>query len=152
MTEAETNMLEPVSLERLATAVRRAIDNAYGSVLIGNAPLVTQRAYRRMSNPQVGDLVIEASTVYRMRHENATDLDGVGFLEKVADEPVTWSDPEFVWDEAVEGQPEPTERCWYIRTFDGRLFRWTNARIIADNTDLPEIIATAIRQGKPGLS
>lgn len=117
--------LEPVDLKALATLVRRAIYNAYDGVLIGNCPAFIRKNFERMTHPQVGDLVIEASTV-RMPYTN--DLNGVGVLEKITQEPFPFDEP---WDEAAEGRPWPKEQCYYFRTFDGRLFRWTNARVIA---------------------
>lgn len=127
--------LKPVDLKQLATLMRRAIYSAFDATLINNAPPVTRNFFERTRNPKVGDLVIETTTVYGMRHANATDLDGIGILEEIAWEPVIFGDPDFVWDEKVEGEPHPTEKCFYIRTFDGRRFRWTNANIIAAVSD-----------------
>lgn len=123
--------LKPVDIETLATLMRRSIYNAYCATLIGTPVLVTKRYSERARSPQVGDLVIESSTVFGMRHDNASDLDGIGILEEIAREKVVWGDPDFVWDEDIEGQPHPTERIYYIRTFDGRRFRWENATMIA---------------------
>lgn len=122
---------DPLDLERLATTLRRSIYNAYMATLVGDAPEVTKRYYKRASKPQIGDLVTEATTIGGMRHDNATDLDGVGILEDVTWEPVDFGDPDFVWDEAEEGRPHPTEQVFYIRTLDGRRFRWVNANFVA---------------------
>lgn len=117
-------------LEKLATSIRRFADAAYGATLVGRAPDCTIDFNRRMRAPQIGDLVIETSTVYRSR--GTTDIDAVGYLEEVAREKVIFDDdPDFVWDETVEGQPHPTEPVTYIRTLDGRRFRWTNANFVA---------------------
>lgn len=122
-------------LGALATMLRRSIYNAYRATLIGTPPLVTIRYQDRSRSPVVGDLVIEASTVYRSR--GTTDLDSVGILEEDCREKVIFSgDPEFVWDEEVEGEPHPTERVFYIRTLDGRRFRWTNATMVAAVSEL----------------
>lgn len=124
--------LAPVDLCNLATLVRRTIYNAYCATMVGNPAKVTSMYYDRASKPEIGDLVIESTTVHGMRHANATDLDGVGILEEIALEPFVFEgDPDFVWDEQVEGRPHPTERVYYIRTFDGRKFRWVNARMVA---------------------
>lgn len=122
-------------LAGLATMLRRSIYNAYRATLVGTPALVTARYQERSRFPVVGDLVIEASTVYRSR--GTADLDSVGILEEDCQEKVIFdSDPEFVWDEDVEGEPHPTERVFYIRTLDGRRFRWTNATMVAAVSDL----------------
>lgn len=130
----ERGKMSEIDLEILARAFRRTVYNAYGNTLIGSAPKAITDAYNRMKNPQVGDWVIESTTVDGMRHANATDLDGVGILEDIAQEKVDFGDNAEVWDEEVEGEPHPTETVYYIRTIDGRLFRWTNATIIAAPT------------------
>lgn len=121
----------PMDVGSLATILRRTIYNAYLATLVGNPVDVTRRYYERAKAPQIGDLVTEASTVYGMRHEGATDLDGVGILEEIAWEKVVFGDPDFVWEEKVEGRPHPTEKVYYIRTLDGRRFRWTNANFVS---------------------
>lgn len=129
--------IKPIALEAVATALRRNIYCAYSATLVGSPAEVTRRYSDRARTPQIGDMVIEASTVYGMRHENATDLDGVGILEEISQERVIFDgDPDFVWDEEEEGHPHPTEKVFYIRTLDGRRFRWTNANMVAAVTDL----------------
>lgn len=67
---------EPIELLTLATTMRRAIYNAYRATIGCNNDVM--RAYQARANqPRVGDLVIEATTVYRVRHEGGTDLDGI---------------------------------------------------------------------------
>ncbi len=127
--------LEPIDLELLATTLRRTIYAAYRATCVGQRAPVTEKYYTRTSAPQIGDLVIETTTIGGMRHQNATDLDGIGLLEEVAWEKVVFSDPEFVWDEAENGRPHPTERVTYIRTLDGRRFRWVNACFVAAVAD-----------------
>lgn len=127
----KTEEAAQIDLETLATTLRRAIYNAYLATLVGTPAETTRRYYERAKEPKVGDLVTESTTVYGMRHENATDLDGVGILEEVAREKVDFGDPEFVWDEQAEGRPHPTEKVFYIRTLDGRRFRWVNASFVA---------------------
>ena len=120
-----------MDLEAIATAFRRSAYNAYRNTLIGNAPKIVTDAFDRMTAPEIGDWVIETSTVHRMRHSPSSDLDGIGILEAVEWEKVVFGDPEFVWDEEAEGKPHPTEKIYYIRTMDGRQFRWSNASIVA---------------------
>lgn len=125
---------EPIELQALATTMRRVIYNAYRATFGSNTDAM--RAYQARANqPRIGDLVIEATTIDRMRHEGGTDLDGIGHLEEIAWELVGLSDPDFAWDEAKDG-PRPKEEIFYLRTLDGRRFRWTDAQIIAAVTDM----------------
>lgn len=126
---------KPVPLEEIATAFRHLCYNAYTATLVGNPAKVTADFGDRMKDPKIGDFVIETSTVYRSR--GTGDIDAIGVLEEVAWEKVAFdSDPEFVWDEAVEGRPHPLERVTYIRTLDGRRFRWVNASFVAAPIEL----------------
>jgi hypothetical protein len=118
-------------LEAIATAFRQSAYMAYSNTLIGNGPECVHRAFKRMTSPQIGDWVIETSTIHGFRHKDGTDLDGIGVLEEIAWEKVDFGDCDFVWDEEAEGRPHPTEKISYIRTMDGRRFRWTNASIVA---------------------
>lgn len=128
-------MTDEIGLDEIAGAFRALIYNAYIATLVGSPAKVTERFGDRMKSPQVGDWVAEVSTMYRSR--GTTDIDALGKLEEIAWEKVAFeSDPEFVWDEAVEGRPHPTERVYYIRTLDGRRFRWTNASIVAAPADI----------------
>lgn len=115
-------------LEEYARVLRTSAYNAYTNTLVGTAPQCIYDAGARMKAPVVGDWVIETSTIYM---NGRSPLDAVGILEEAGREPVVWSDPDFVWDEEEQGVPHPTEQVWYIRTLDGRRFRWTNASIIA---------------------
>lgn len=125
-------------LEAIATAFRRCAYNAYLNTLVGSAPPRVIEALERMKNPRVGDWVIETTTVWM---GTRSDLDGIGILEEIAREPFVFSgDPDFVWDEEVEGAPHPTETVYYLRTMDGRRFRWTNASIVAVPTELRSAI------------
>jgi hypothetical protein len=121
-------MMDIQQLERLATTLRRFAYYAGRATLVGNPAQVTREFNDRMRNLQVGDLVIETTTVFGFRHSPASDLDGIGWLEEVALEHV-----QMEWDEETDG-PHPTEPVHYIRTFDGRRFRWVNASFEA----LPE--------------
>lgn len=124
-------MIQNQSLEllALATTMRRAIYNAYRATIGSNTEAM--RAYQARANqPRVDDLVIEATSIHRVRHEGETDLDGIGTLEKIAWEPIGLGDPDFAWDEVEEG-PRPKEEAFYLRSFDGRRFRWIDAQIVA---------------------
>lgn len=121
-----------MDLATIASAMRIAAYNAYVCTLIGNPPGIVVKAGERIKTPRVGDWVIETSTVWMSRPH----LDGIGILEAIEMEPVVYSDPDFVWDEATEGRPHPTERVYYLRTMDGRRFRWTNASMVGVLTEL----------------
>lgn len=122
---------EVPNLEAIATAFRRAAYNAYMCTLIGSAPGIVIKAGNRMKAPKLGDWVIETSTVHGFRDKTQTDLDGIGILESIEQEKVDFGDSDFVWNEAEEGRPHPTETVYYLRTMDGRRFRWVNASIVA---------------------
>lgn len=139
-----------IGLETISTAFRLCAYNCITNAMIGDAPLVVRRAYERMKNPSVGDWVIEASTIHEFRHLNGADLNGIGVLEEIAWEKVDFEDPAFVWDEEAEGAPHPTERVYYIRTMDGRRFRWTNATIVAVQSELVGMFDTASRAALEG--
>lgn len=130
---------QKMNIENIAAAFRQSAYQAYTNTLIGGAPKRISDAFERMTKPVVGDWVIETSTI---GIRGRPDLDGVGILEEIAREKVVFSDSEFEWDEVEDG-PWPTEPIHYIRTMDGRRFRWSNASIIAVLAMTP--IETAIR-------
>lgn len=121
--------IQPIDLNLLATKVRHGIYSSYRAVTNGAMRNETLSQFQQMSNPRIGDLVTEETTIYYSSRE--TDIDAVGILEEIAQEPVVYDDENFVWDEEYEGRPHPTETVFYIRTLDGRRHRWVNARFIA---------------------
>ncbi|MHA3790531.1 hypothetical protein [Sphingomonas sp. YL-JM2C] len=108
MTETVTT-----DLLALATTLRHAINNAHLATL-GRATEIARIYDERATNPRIGDLVTEATTIFGVRHKNGTDLDAVGILEEIA-------------SEGRGGMDE----VFYIRTLDGRRFKWVNASMIA---------------------
>lgn len=130
-----------LDLEKLARGIAMMAYNASGAVLVGKAPQCVHDLRKRFEDIQVGDLIVEITTAgmdgRRGPKYFRPALDAVGYLVKVTWEPVVWGDPDFVWDEAVEGKPEPTEKCIYINTLDGREFRWTNASFVSAPTEWP---------------
>ncbi len=102
--------------------------NAYATwtaTLIGNAHPSTKALYLRMRNPQIGDLVLETSTI----HREPWDPGALGRLVGVSKE---------VWGEAEDWSSgeQPTEQVWYLEPFlptkDGKTeVRWCNADFIA---------------------
>lgn len=115
-------------LEELARIICTVTDNAYGCTFMSDAPVCVQRLRAAFDAIETGKLIMEQTT-FRMK--GRSPLDALGTLLRITQEPVVFSDPDFVWDEKEEGQPHPTEKCTYIKTLDGREFRWTNARFIA---------------------
>lgn len=120
-------MADLINVADFARIIRRCAFNLHSATIVGLSPHLKAMG-NRVNNPRIGDLVVEITTRFR-----DNDLDAVGHLEKVAREPVQYEVP---WDEEAEGEPCPTEMVYYIRTFDGRSFRWTNASLIAVLTDL----------------
>lgn len=108
---------------------------AYSSwlnTLTGNPAPRIKELHDRMSSPQVGDLVLETSTIY-FEDRVGTRL---GKLTRIALEPMYAPED---WNEQEEGRPIPTEKIWYIELPDGREYRWNNASFIAVPTDLPHM-------------
>jgi hypothetical protein len=123
--------LKPIAVKELAAALRRTIYNAYCATLVGSPAAITEAYSERARDPRIGDMVIESTTIHHPRH----DLNGVGILEKIVQEPVDYG-ADFIWDEETEGRPHPTERVFYLRTLDGALARWTNANMVAAVSDM----------------
>lgn len=109
-----------VNLDEVATVFRRCAYSAY----------YDSRKTKVSGEPQVGTWVFEASTIGGFREDGNKDINAIGILEEIAWENVIWADPDFVWDEAIEGEPHPKEKVYYLRTIDDRRFRWTNATIL----------------------
>ncbi|MBO1023297.1 hypothetical protein IPU75_01050 [Ochrobactrum sp. SD129] len=124
----------PVDLNAIATSFRRLTYTAYKATLVGNPADVTRKFKERAVAPQVGDFVAEVTTI--SRSDRAADLNAFGILEEIAKEKVDFGDEDFVWNEDEEGEPHPLEIVYYIRTLDGRRFRWVNATFIAAPLEL----------------
>lgn len=107
-----------IELAKVAEALAHAIHAAYSMSLNGYG---IGEKYRPTLEARVGDFVVEQTTFYRGVTRAVHYLDSVGVLERITHEPV-----EGDWDD----EPPPTERVWYIRTLDGRSYRWVNARFI----------------------
>ncbi len=123
--------MERPDAEKMAKAIRSMAHNAYRHTLVSDAPRAVVAAHKRMTNPRPGDLVCEISTISC----ESRDLEAVGYLQSVTQEPVGFDDPNFTWDEKLEGCPRPTEEVFNILTLDGRASRWTNAQFIAALTE-----------------
>lgn len=116
-----------MDLSTIARIIRGITYNSYDAVLVGSGPPCVHEFRKRMTQIEPGALVIETSTIGMADR----DLDAVGYLLEVTQEPVIFGDPYFVWNEADEGRPHPTEAIHYIQTLDGRRYRWSNARFIS---------------------
>ncbi len=122
---------------QLQEAARWAAYSAYGAymaTLRGDVPAWSHKNFE----PEVGQPVVEISTIgmwdeperYAAKEEYAhlsNVLNCIGTLERIAAEPV-WTEEE--WKEGGDTGPIPTQKVWYIRTLDGREFRWENATFI----------------------
>jgi hypothetical protein len=143
------------ALEKLARDIATMAYNASGAVLVGNAPPCVHELRKRFEDIKIGDLVVETTTALmdgrRGEKYFRPALDAVGYLVKVTWEPIVWEgDPDFVWDEVVEGKPHPTEKCTYIQTLDGREFRWTNASFVSAPNEWPMRKASTVPNGPRG--
>lgn len=100
------------ALELLAISVYVAWHNT----LCGNQSQDQNEYYKRLGNPQIGDLVLEITTMHRV-----AAMDRIGYLEAIEfrDAPG--------WDDE---SPAPKEKYWRIRKLDGELFEWSNSRFI----------------------
>ena len=123
-----------LDLEKLAREIALLVYNSSGNVIVGDAPQCVHDLSDRFNDVRVGDLVVERTTSL-MKSRPA--LDAVGYLLRAADEPMNVSYPDFEWDEKIEGKPMPKERVYYIRTLDGREFRWYNASLTSAPTEWP---------------
>ena len=122
----DRGVMAPVEL---ATALRCAAYSAYTLAL--SAQGYQCGAFDWFKNVQPGDMVIETSTAY---HRNR-DMHGIGWLEKKTREEYPRGE---AWE---EGDPIAFEDCWYIRCFDGVVYRWTNADFVR--------VPTSIRPWRP---
>lgn len=134
-----------LDLEKLARDIATMAYNASSVSLVGTGPQCVHDLRKRFEDIQPGDLVVETTTCLMDGRRGSSGpkfhrpaLDAVGYLIKITWEPIVFEgDPEFAWDDAVEGKPHPTEKCVYIRTLDGREFRWTNASFVSAPTEWP---------------
>jgi hypothetical protein len=101
-------------LPEIATALRCAAYNAYSLTLSPSSP---PEAFKWFKSVEPGQLVLETSTIFH-RHR---DCHGIGWLLKTTQEPFPGD-----WD----NEPPPLETCWYLKCFDGVVYRWTNASFV----------------------
>jgi hypothetical protein len=106
--------------------------NLYLSTLVGNPAPRTREIGDRMRAPQVGDLVLEISTIYYADRV----AERIGRLVRTEREPMYTAKEWYEDNEADADEPIPDERVWYIALPDGREYRWTNAAFIAVPTNI----------------
>lgn len=112
--------------------------NAYGvyTGMLGNFSAFAKSLYERIKAPQIGDLVLEISTLRHASH----DGNRLGQLLRDVREPVFTQVQIDEFAANGEDTTDPyfsqTERIVYIQTLDGREFRWHNADFIAVADDL----------------
>lgn len=97
----------------LGPILRAAAYSAYHLSLCAH----TVEAFEWFKNVQIGQLVIETSTI----HFRQCNSHGIGWLVEKTQEPFPgdWGD-----------EKPPLEPCWYIKCFDGLIYRWTNADFV----------------------
>jgi hypothetical protein len=110
-TVKKMSAIDPIELA--ATAIRHSTHAAYKLALRGD-----HRAYIGFTNPDIGEMACEHSTVYRPTTPNKF---AVGTLHRITQEPFP--------GEWGEDEP-PLERVWYIVGLDGKEYRWTNAEFL----------------------
>lgn len=105
-------------------------DNAYQSyrnLFSGNMSINQQEIYDRMSNPEIGDLVLETSSFTRTH-----PLNRIGKLISITNEPYDEQDP--------DGDHISRRDIWTIERLNGEQFRWENCNFIViaeDSFDFP---------------
>lgn len=110
---------------------------AYSNTIVGNPAPAIEWQGQRTCEPQVGDVVLETSTVWRWaRYSDEAPSDqypGIGVLIRVVREPIP----------IAEGETDDgaTETVHYIRPLDGTVpeYRWTNASFIRVLASLDDI-------------
>lgn len=108
-----------MTTEELAILLETTADNLW------SASFREQYLFQIMSNPKVGDFVVEKSTTH-MPKFNGTRF---GKLVEIAQEEIQLSD-EGRKDYLDNNEPIPKETVYYIELFDGRRFRWHNASFV----------------------
>lgn len=103
---------------------------AYDATLVGNPAPKVQELRDELSNPKIGDLVVETSTIYQRNPHDPGE--SIGRLVRIVEEPLMPPGQSLLGTPLEEGEKGPTETAWYLKLElgDGREMRWTNARFI----------------------
>lgn len=130
-------MKEEINLGRIVRLLELAAYKIWDACLVGNQCEKTREMFEDMKNPKPGDLVIEKSTLYagKMRGTDgkmeSCGICGIGYLVKIERESI-WTEEQVKingWKLENDG-PIPTEKVIYLKLFDGREIRWTNADVL----------------------
>lgn len=129
---------EMTRLESAAVLIGSAGLTAWSNCLIGGAPPAIAAYYRRASEPQIGDLVVESSSFFLRCSRNDRPFTCVGTLVKHELEALPFAaDP----DNPEQDQGTYTEDAWYIDILSApegtEPFRWVNASFVS----IPRTIA-----------
>ena len=124
---------------------------AYSNVLMAATAPRGKEIFERTSHPEVGDVVLETSTIWKAaRHAEDTpkQFPNLGVLLRVVDEPIMTQDAldkmhadGDYYERAGETLADiPKERVWYLQPLDGSVpeYRWTNASFIRVSTSLEQ--------------
>lgn len=113
--------------------------------LVGNPAPITKKIYNRVSSPQVGDLVVEQSVMYRGGEDDR--LKGFGILlahreewAETDEQYATWVAEEPYWSSVQE---RSVVDAWYIQYGNAPVdvCRWTNSDFYAIPTSIDEFRA-----------
>lgn len=127
-----------LSLDDTAVAHRDALIGMarllYNATMVGNPAPITADVYKRVSEPQPGDLVVEAGVLYTRDQDKR--LKGLGVLLEKRTE---WWHTDKEWadllaEEAYEPDDDrPTDEAWYVQygTKAEDVCRWTDCKFIA---------------------
>ncbi|HWB34526.1 MAG TPA: hypothetical protein VHA75_00725 [Rugosimonospora sp.] len=126
-----------LSLDEQAVAHRDALiamaKHLKSACLVGNPAPVVQRMYERITHPQPGDLVVEATTLYRADPD--TRIKSLGILVEHREEWWT-TDEQWEADKAEDGtlteDDRLTDHAWYVQYGPDPedICRWVNCDFI----------------------
>jgi hypothetical protein len=101
--------------------------NLYMATLVGNPAPWVEKLNKELTNPLIGDLVIEISTIHHREHDKNRFGTLVKFIQTPVFTPAQWAEAQ----KYSEGnEPMPYEKGVVIFTSDGVEFTWTNASFI----------------------
>jgi len=117
----------PLDYKTLAYCLRKTVDELH-SALLPNRGSKAKNLLSWMEEPRIGQLVVEISTT---PGRDGKDINAVGVLEKVQ--------TELVNPEETDPDNQVHVEFFYIRTIDGRLVKWENAKFITAPFPLKEL-------------
>lgn len=122
-----SDRVDPLAIER---QLEVAAYSHYLATLVGNPAPIVERIGQRLKHPEVGDLVLEVSTIYDASRVGTR----LGRLDRIAQEPVCSAEE---WQAGGGSAPVPRETIWYLTLLNGDEYRWRNADFIAVLTEIP---------------